>query len=228
MDVKELTPMTPLTQIPSFPKPLAQLPMRDSVSTQRISAKDLSTAALPSSQQKITSLPQAPDTQSSVKMSIQWTSMSRSYFFTFVILKVFSGFEEKKNGRPQVSLSSNLSHRNSVRTASTEMQTEIEEDKDIKRTLSSDHLLEARNGTSSNQGGHPLESDHTRVMSTCQSEDSVATCATRESRVVSVHSLKSVKSANGDICSQSSKGGYGYRFDFRSSCEFEFTDDVYI
>ena len=161
-------------------------------------------------------------------MSIQWQSMSRSYFFTFVIFKVFSGFEEKKNGRPQVSLSSNLSHRNSVRTASTEMQTEIEEDKDIKRTLSSDHLLEARNGTSSNQGGHPLESDHTRVMSTCQSEDSVATCATRESRVVSVHSLKSVKSANGDICSQSSKGGYGYRFDFRSSCEFEFTDDVYI
>ena len=141
---------------------------------------------------------------------------------------MFSGLEEKKNGRPQVSLSSNLSHRNSVRTASTEMQTEIEEDKDIKRTLSSDHLLEARNGTSSNQGGHPLESDHTRVMSTCQSEDSVATCATRESRVVSVHSLKSVKSANGDICSQSSKGGYGYRFDFRSSCEFEFTDDVYI
>ena len=110
------------------------------------------------------------------------------------------------------------------------MQTEIDEDlledKDIKRTLSSDHLLEAKNGTSSS---HPLETrDQTRVMTTCQSEDSVATCATRESRVVSVHSLKSVKSANGDICSQSSKGGYGYRFDFRSSCEFEFTEDVYI
>ena len=145
-----------------------------------------------------------------------------------------SGFEEKNNGngRHQVSASASLPYRTAVvRTASTDMQTEIDEDlledKDIKRTLSSDHLLEAKNGTSSSHGGGQSR-DQTRVMSTCQSEDSVATCATRESRVVSVHSLKSVKSANGDICSQSSKGGYGYRFDFRSSCEFEFTEDVYI
>ena len=146
---------------------------------------------------------------------------------------MLSGFEDKSNGngRPQVSSCASLPYRTAVvRTASTDMQTEIDEDlledKDIKRTLSSDHLLEAKNGTSSS---HPLETrDQTRVMTTCQSEDSVATCATRESRVVSVHSLKSVKSANGDICSQSSKGGYGYRFDFRSSCEFEFTEDVYI
>ena len=142
-----------------------------------------------------------------------------------------SGFEEQNNGRSQVSsFSSSPPYRNAVvRTASTDMQTQIDEnlldDKDIKRTLSSDHLLEAKNGTAS---GHVESMDPTRVMSTCQSEDSVATCATRESRVVSVHSLKSVKSANGDICSQSSKGGYGYRFDFRSSCEFEFTEDVYI
>ena len=151
---------------------------------------------------------------------------------------MLSGFEDKSNGngRPQVSSCASLPYRTAVvRTASTDMQTEIDEDlledKDIKRTLSSDHLLEAKNGTSSGHGGqHPLETrgDQTRVMTTCQSEDSVATCATRESRVVSVHSLKSVKSANGDICSQSSKGGYGYRFDFRSSCEFEFTEDVYI
>ena len=141
-----------------------------------------------------------------------------------------SGFEEKNsgNGRPQVTSLDSLPYRRAVvRTASTDMETEIDEDllddRDIKRTRSSDHLLEAKNGTSSHEGR-----DQTRVMSTCQSEDSVATCATRESRVVSVHSLKSVKSANGDICSQSSKGGYGYRFDFRSSCEFEFTEDVYI
>ena len=150
---------------------------------------------------------------------------------------MLSGFEEKNNGngRPPVTSLESLPYRRAVvRTASTDMQTEIDEDllddKDIKRTLSSDHLLEAKNGTgSSSHECRPLEPrDQTRVMSTCQSEDSVATCATRESRVVSVHSLKSVKSANGDICSQSSKGGYGYRFDFRSSCEFEFTEDVYI
>ena len=143
-----------------------------------------------------------------------------------------SGFEEKNsgNGRPPVTSLDSLPYRRAVvRTASTDMETEIDEDllddRDIKRTRSSDHLLEAKNGTSSHEG-RPL--DQTRVMSTCQSEDSVATCATRESRVASVPSLKSVKSANGDICSQSSKGGYGYRFDFRSSCEFEFTEDVYI
>ena len=142
-----------------------------------------------------------------------------------------SGFEEKNSGsgRPPVTSLDSLPYRRAVvRTASTDMQTEIDEDllddRDIKRTRSSDHLLETKNGTSSSIEHR----DQTRVMSTCQSEDSVATCATRESRVVSVHSLKSVKSANGDICSQSSKGGYGYRFDFRSSCEFEFTEDVYI
>ena len=44
---------------------------------------------------------------------------------------------------------------------------------------------------------------------------------TRASRA----SLKSVESVNGELCKG---GGYGYRFDFRSSCEFEFTEDVYI
>ena len=68
-----------------------------------------------------------------------------------------------------------------------------------------------------------------------RSEDSVATCDTsaRVAACESVHSLRSVQSresrdtrgSNGDICG---KGGYGYRFDFRSSCEFEFTEDVYI
>ena len=90
------------------------------------------------------------------------------------------------------------------------MQTDNNSATHVTRTISSDQLLTREDqettclGTS---GGH-----------TCHSVDSVAT---RESRLDSVHSLKS---SNGDIC----KGGYGYRFDFRSSCEFEFTEDVYI
>ena len=34
-------------------------------------------------------------------------------------------------------------------------------------------------------------------------------------------------SADGDS-EDLSKGGYGYRFDFRSSCDFDFTEDAYI
>ena len=99
----------------------------------------------------------------------------------------------------------------------TEMMSPISEmmmstDPMVQRTRSSDHLLEGHDNGVSASG--------TRAMSTCLCEDSVATVATRDS----VHSLKSVRSVNGDI----SKGGYGYRFDFRSSCEFEFTEDVYI
>ena len=83
-----------------------------------------------------------------------------------------------------------------------EMQTDLE---DPPRTLSSDNLLGSQDTCLGDTRG------------TCHSEDSVATVATRDSAA-------SLKSANGDI----SKGGYGYRFDFRSSCEFEFTEDVYI
>lgn len=86
------------------------------------------------------------------------------------------------------------------------MQTDVTHVSESSRTLSTDNLLP-------NQDNYLLESGDT-----CQSEDSLATCNTRDS----AHSLKS--GSNGDIC----KGGYGYRFDFRSSCEFEFTEDVYI
>ena len=59
-----------------------------------------------------------------------------------------------------------------------------------------------------------------------QTEASMASLAS----LASVNSLQSGEvevegeSVNGDIC----KGGYGYRFDFRNSCEFDFTEDVYI
>ena len=82
--------------------------------------------------------------------------------------------------------------------------------------------------------GHVSQEMQTPCTRT-RSEDSVATCDTsaRVAACESVHSLRSVQSresrdtraSNGDICG---KGGYGYRFDFRSSCEFEFTEDVYI
>ena len=79
----------------------------------------------------------------------------------------------------------------------------------VTRTISSDQLLGTRDSR---------DQEAATCLGTSHSVDSVAT---RESRIDSVHSLKS---SNGDIC----KGGYGYRFDFRSSCEFEFTEDVYI
>ena len=57
-----------------------------------------------------------------------------------------------------------------------------------------------------------------------QTESSLASRASQ----ASINSLQSgeveLESSNGDLC----KGGYGYRFDFRSSCEFDFTEDVYI
>ena len=57
--------MTPLTQLPSPPKPPAPVPVRGSVSTQRISAKDLSATAVPSSQQNVTNHPKASIKQQS-------------------------------------------------------------------------------------------------------------------------------------------------------------------
>ena len=68
MDAKDLSSMTPLTQLSSPPKPPvpAPVPARGAV-TRRISAKDLSAAAQPSSQQGVTNHPQAAvNRQSSV------------------------------------------------------------------------------------------------------------------------------------------------------------------
>ena len=56
-----------------------------------------------------------------------------------------------------------------------------------------------------------------------QTESSLASQASFNS-LQSVEAEVEVESVNGDLC----KGGYGYRFDFRSSCEFDFTEDVYI
>lgn len=65
MEAKDLSSMTPLTTLSSPPKPPAPVPVRGAVTTRRISAKDLSAASMPSSQQKITNHPQAASNQQS-------------------------------------------------------------------------------------------------------------------------------------------------------------------